>query len=285
MVRVSTSTLGKHEGEAVDEHQFGHGVQRRNPDDGAGCGDVLGDRRVRRAEDPGKRPGSRQADRTVPKLHRRIRFRVDLSRLAEFQCRLLCDPDAPAVTEENEVVEPVCLDGKRLGQGSLGMGDRRPEILADVRSEQRERGGREPGLYDGPLVGEVQADRLAGQGGKGRAAVCRYRHAGGEPVHTLEQPDDLGCRPAPAYRDEAVVAPSGRELGGGKRVGFASSSRLTKGRERSGHVERGATADGGDPLPWRREGIHHLPCERNGSRPARGLGRNFTRDFAHLGRL
>ena len=103
MVGVEASRAGERQGQPVYLDQFGHRIQRRHarvalwpgrrPRSRVGCGDH-----------PDKRAGAGNADRAVSVFHGGICLGVRLCGLAELQRGFLGDADAPAVSQEHEVL-------------------------------------------------------------------------------------------------------------------------------------------------------------------------------------
>lgn len=284
-VGVPPASLGKRHGEPLGDHQLRHRVERGQPHGRPRLGDVLGDRRVRRAEDPDEGSLVREADRSVAVLHRRVRLAVDLRRLTELERGLLGDADAPSVTQEHEVVEPIRL-GRRLDlECHLRVGDRLGQVGAEGRAQQRERRGREPRLDDRSLVGEVQDDHAARQRCGRRRAVGRDHDRDGPRARTLEQLKHLRGRPAAGDRDHHVVPTLERELRRREGIGLPLTGRLAEAGVGARDEERRAAPHGRHARPGGREDVGDRSGERRGPFPARRLARDLARDFAHFGGL
>ena len=151
-------------------------------------------------------------------------------------------------------------------------------VLAQMRTEQRQLAGGEPGLHDRPLVGEVQRDDRVGGRRDGAARVGRDRDGRGRAAGLGEQVEDLGGGTRPGQRQDAVVPTAGRELGSGEGIGLAVTGRLARGRVRLGDEPRGAAARDRHPLARAGSNPGYLRGQPGGPQPALGLAGDFRLD-------
>ena len=124
----------------------------------------------------------READGSVPVLHRRVRLGVELRRLAQLERAL------PQRSRRSSRVPGTRTPLIRVQPGRELRLERRPrvldrsrQVLAEVRAQQGQRRGGEPRLHDGALIGEVEHDRSVGERRRRRGVVGRD-HRGGRPA-------------------------------------------------------------------------------------------------------
>jgi hypothetical protein len=280
-VRVETAGGGHRDREPLDADEFGERVERALDPQRAGVADLLGESVGCLAEHPGRGGPGGDADRAVPVLHGRVRLGPGQRGLAHLQAGLAGQPDRPAAAEEAELRAADEPFGQWLRQGRTAVGDDGVGVQAEVRAEQGEGGGGEPGLHDGAFVGEVQHDEVVGGRPDGGVRVRGDRRGPGGALQPAEQVQDFGGGAGAGEGDDPVVAPSVRELGGGERVGLALPGGLAQ-HGRGLRHEVGRTApDDRDPLPrgGQRGGV---ACRLlGGTRPALGLAVQFVLDVRH----